>query len=428
MTRRRRILITAGSIAALGLAALGIAQIEGNDRGVPPIDSSANYEVGGVQVDVVGKTAEQARAYGWRLAEHRGWKMLWAKATGQPDAQAPDLSDGELDSMVAGISVEDEQIGAHRYVARLGVLFDRVRAGGFLGFHGQGPRSAPTLVIPVMWSGGVAQSFERRTEWQKAWARFRSGGSPIDYVRPYGTGIDPSLLNVAQAGRPGRGWWRKILDEYGAADVVVPVVRLERRWPGGPVIATFSAIHGPDGVVVGGFRLVAANSADLPRMLDEGVRRIDELYAAAFRSGGLIADPSLIAEPAAVATNGDESTVEIDSGETAPGAAVAPADATPSQPFAIQVDTPDAAAQAQAEAALRRIAGVRSVATTSLALGGISVIQIDFAGDVAQLRAAAFAAGLRLTAEGGALRLRVVPAAPTPKPAAALVPPKSPAP
>lgn len=403
VTRRRPILIALGVATALGLAALSIAQIEGNDRGVPPIDSSANYDVGGVQVDVSGRTAQEARSFGWRLAQRRGWKQLWVKATGQPADAAPNLADGQLDAMVAGISVEDEQIGAHRYIARLGVLFDRGRADAFLGFHGSGPRSAPMLVIPVMWSGGAAQSFERRTEWQKAWARFRSGGSPIDYVRPVGTGLDPLLLNVAQAGRPGRGWWRMILDQYGAADVVVPTVHLERRWPGGPVLAHFVAVHGPDGVEVARFDLVARDAQDMPRMLDEGVRRIDEAYAAALREGGLIADPSLVAEPAPVPETGDEAPVAEDVG---PADAPVAATSTPVQSFTLEVDTPDDAARARIEGALRRVAGMQSVITTSLALGGVSLMQLSFAGDQAQLRAAAFGAGLQLGQDGGALRLR----------------------
>jgi len=233
VTPVRRNSLIAASLAVLGLAGFAYAQIEGNDRGVPPIDSSANYEVGNVAVDVSAKNADQARTFGWRLAQRRAWKMLWAKVNNQPEADAPNLSDGALDSMVAGIEVEDEQIGAHRYIAHLGVLFDRSRAAQALGQAQAGIRSVPMLVIPVMWSGGAPQSFEHRTEWQKAWARFRSGGSPIDYVRPVGNGLDPLILNVAQTGRPGRGLWRGLLDQYGASDVVVPIVQIVRRYPGG---------------------------------------------------------------------------------------------------------------------------------------------------------------------------------------------------
>src|SRR3546814_14622302 len=98
----------------------------------------------------------------------------------------------------------------------------------------QGPdrRSAPMLVIPNLQTGSTRYSFEFQNEWQKAWARFRTGGSAIDYVRPTGLGIDPLLLNAAETRRPGRAWWRMILDSYGAADVVVPEVhrkRLDRK-------------------------------------------------------------------------------------------------------------------------------------------------------------------------------------------------------
>ncbi len=398
MTPARRIILITGSVVALGLTALGYAQIEGNDRGVPPIDSSANYEVGGIAVDVAAKSADLARLTGWRVAQHRAWRQLWAKVNNQPIESAPDLSDGQLDSILAGIAVEDEKIGARRYVARLGVLFDRSRSAQFLGGSSVSVRSAPMLVIPVMWSGGAPQSFEHRTEWQKAWARFRSGGSPIDYVRPVGSGIDPLVLNVAQAGRPGRGQWRKLLDLYGASDIVVPTVRLSRQYPGGPVLATFSAIHGPDGQVLAIFTLTAPDSDALPRMLDEGVRRIDDAYARALREGLLHTDSSLAAEPAAVPDLPEEATVEGDdqSAATVQGAST----------FQVQIETPDDPSLVQTQTALRAVPGVTAVNADSVALGGISVIRIAFAGTPEAFRTALATAGFTVEDAGGGLRLR----------------------
>jgi hypothetical protein len=171
--------------------------------------------------------------------------MLWARVNGKPVENAPGLPDSTLDSISGGIVVEEEHVGPNRYVATLGVLFDRARAGELLGVKGAMRRSAPMLVIPVEWSGATPISFERRSEWQKAWARFRAANSPIDYVRVSGTGVDPVLLNAAQARRPGRGWWRMLLDQYGAADIVVPEVTLFRQWPGGPVLGRFVQIALP---------------------------------------------------------------------------------------------------------------------------------------------------------------------------------------
>jgi len=396
VTPARRNSLIAGSVALLGLAGLAWAQIEGNDRGVPPIDSSANYEVSDVAVDVSGKTAEQARTFGWRLAQRRAWKMLWAKVNSQPETSAPDLADGVLDSMVAGIEVQDEQIGAHRYIARLGVLFDRSRSAQALGQAEAGVRSVPMLVVPVMWSGGAPQSFEHRNEWQKAWARFRSGGSPIDYVRPAGTGLDPLVLNIAQAGRPGRGLWRRLLDQYGASDVVVPIVQIIRRYPGGPVLAHFTALHGPDGEVIARFDLTAADGDQLPRMLDDGVRRIDEAYAQALRDGRLGTDASLEAPAPVVPELPEEAPVESDSAVALPGA--------PST-FLVQVDTPDDPALVQLQAALRGLPGVKAVATDSVALGGVSVLRVAYDGDPQVFRTALATAGYNVQDTGGGLRL-----------------------
>ena len=390
---------------ALGLAGLGaavIAQIEGGDRGVAPIDSSSDFEVSGIKVDVAAKTADAARYGGWREAQRQGWRLLWSNVHGGP---APGLSDSALDSIVAGIVVDNEQVGPNRYIATLGVLFDRVRAGQILGVSGSSIRSAPLLVIPVQWSGGTPQSFETRTEWQKAWARFRTGGSSIDYVRPSGTGADPLLLNYGQTGRPGRRWWRMLLDQYGAADVLVPQVRLERMWPGGPVIGHFSARFGPDSRPLSNFVLRVGSSAGIPQMMDEGVRRMDQMFAQALADGRLRPDSSLVIEQPvdadALATEdvpgleATDTTETIDAGTAIAGTAT----------FSVQYETPDVASVGSTEAAVRGIAGVRSASTGSLALGGISVMRVTYAGDMAALKAALSARGFRVQEGGGALRI-----------------------
>jgi len=391
---------------ALGFTAITLkAQLEGSDRGIAPIDSASSYEIGGVAVDVVAKDPEQARQAGWRLAQRKGWKMLWARMNGGNENSAPGLSDSTLGSIVGGIVIEQEQIGPHRYIAKLGVLFDRARAGQLLGGHGQSLRSPPMLVIPVQISGGTPTSFELRNPWQAAWARFRTGGSPIDYVRPTGTGADSLLLNQAQSHRPGRGWWRMLLDQYGASDILIPEVIIERQWPGGPVIGRFAARHGPDNRLLGRFALRAPNGDGLEALLDEGIRRIDGIYATALRNGELHADPTLVIEDEEPAEGDDLLTLEDiveDVVSSTPGGTI----------VTVQVDTPDAAALSAAEAALRETPGVRSSDTTSLALGGLSVIRVNFSGDINLLTTALTARGWRVEAGTDVLRIRRAPAAP----------------
>ena len=372
------------------------AQLEGSERGIPPVDSASNFEILGVEVDVAAANAEAARVEGWRRAQSLGWRMLWARTHGRPAGQAPNLNDSVLSGIVSGIIIEHEQIGPTRYIARLGVLFDRARTGQMLGVQGQATRSAPLLLIPVMATGSAAYSFEYRNEWQRAWAQFRTAGSAIDYVRPSGSGIDPMLLNLAQARRRGRGWWRMLLDQYGAADIVVAEAELRRLYPGGPALGIFTARFGPDGQFLGRFSLRAANSAGVPRMLDEGVRRMDAIFTRALEQGLLRPDPTLVIVapplPPVLEESAEDPLAEEGGGQV-------PAGGTAS--YNVQVATPDAGSVQQAEVSVSRVDGVTSAITTSLALGGTSVMRVSFAGDTAALQAALRSQGWSVSVVNG---------------------------
>ncbi|HEY0011257.1 MAG TPA: heavy-metal-associated domain-containing protein [Allosphingosinicella sp.] len=413
MTRLYRLPILAAAAAALfaGGAAL-YAQLEGAERGIPPIDSSSAFEVTGVEVDVAGENAEEARLEGWRRAMSQGWKMLWARTNNKPISEAPTLSESVLSSIVSGVIVEKEQIGPTRYIATLGVLFDRSRTGEMLGVGGLVRRSAAMLVIPVMVTGGTGYSMEFRNEWQHAWARYRTANSPIDYVRTSGQGADPLLLNAMQTGRRSRGWWRVLLDQYGAADILVPEVQLRRLFPGGPAIATFEARHGPDGELLGRFQLRAPDGASIPRMLDEGVRRLDAMVVAALEADRLSPDPSLNVappmeevplEPEEAEARRDEQRRPSEDGPT--GAEPAAPAAGAAQPVRIQFDSPDAEAVQRAEVAVSRVGGVTSAITVSQSIGGTSTMRVTFSGDPDALAAALRAQGWTVSGSGASLRI-----------------------
>ncbi len=390
-------------------AAVLVAQIEG-ERGIPPIASSADYEVGDVHVDVYGPNAEAARAAGWRLAQ----RLAWRKLARQMASGAGNLPDSAIGAMVAAIEVEREQIGPNRYIATLAVMFNRTRAGAYLGAGGPVLRSPPLLVIPVLTDGGVSSVFEYPSEWQKAWALFRTGESAIDYVRTSGAGGDAILLTAGQIDRPGRNWWRTLLDQYGAADVIMPLARLERLGPDGPVVGHFAARYGPDNRYIGSFELRVARPAAIPAMMTEAVRRMDSLYTRALQSGILRPDPSLTVEEPDNAMVGDEDPLgtmpEFIPVESAPGASLGETQ------YVIQYETPGVASVGQGEAMMRSIPGVRTATTTSLALGGISVMQVTTTSTPEELRIALSARGYSVQGQGTTWRIqrRAGPAAAPP--------------
>ena len=417
MLRRRFAIPVLLLIAALGLAGGLYAQLETSERGILPLDTSNTLDIGGIHVDVGGKDAESARYAGWRIAQREGFKALWAKVHKAPIGQAPNLPDGVLDQIVSSINVEREQIGPNRYIADLGVLFDRAKAAQYLGVEGaQVDRSSPMLLIPVTITAGTATTVELGNAWQRAWAQFRTSQSPIDYVRISGMGADPMLVNAAQTRRPGRGWWRNLLDMYGASDILIAEVQLQRLYPGGPARARFIARHGPDYEVVGGFTLTAANSDGVPAMLAQGAQRIDELYAQALAAGRLNRDSSLDLPP--------------------PPVLPAPVEAKPVvtslvNSFQVQVTGKNVNFYNFAMAHLRTIGGVESASPQQINPGGTSYILVSFKGSIGQLAAALAARGWVTEVVGTAVRISSSsdkpPAMPAPPaPPASATPPAQP--
>lgn len=390
--RRPVVLLSAAVLALAGGGAL-VAQMEGAERGILPIDSSGTLEIGGIKVDVPGKDANAARYAGWREAQRQGFKALWAKTNKRPLSEAPNLSDSVLDTLVSSIVVEREQIGPTRYIATLGVLFDRARAGELLGVPGQTTRSAPMLLIPIVTMGGAETSVELRNPWQRAWAQFRTSQSPIDYVRVSGLGVDPLLVNAAQTRRPARGWWRNVLDLYGAANILVAEVRLDRLYPGGPSKGRFIGKFGPDGKVLGSFELTAKDSSDLPRMMNEGVQRMDEMFAQALAAGIVRGDPDLIIQPPPAQ---EEEVVEE----------------APSVPtvMSVSISSPNAAWLDYGLAVIRSIPGARIS-------GSGNVITVTYSGGPSALRDQLIARGLSASASGTSISVTSAPATLNPSPA-----------
>lgn len=410
-------LAVAGAVVAIGPARL-IAQVEG-ERGIAPVVATNDIEIGGVVVDTTGRNAADAKANGW----HEAYKKAWEAAHG------PALDAGSIESTVTGVTVEQEEIGPHRYRAKLTIAFDRARAAQFgAGNGGVAVRSAPMLVLPVLYSGGVAQVFEVRGAWQKVWAEYRTGASAIDYVRASGAGGESLLVTAGQAGRRSRIWWRGILDQFGASDVLIPTVRLDRQWPGGPVQGLFTARYGVDNRVLGSFTLNAADDGAVPAMLAQGLARVDQMYTDALSRGLLRPDPTLsLDHPAmdpglaklieagraaeAAQAAAEEAAQRQAEADAAAVAVIAPphVEAKPAiaaAPITIQFASPDARAVDAALAGVRGVPGVDNAGTTSIAIGGTSVMRAQYPGGADALAAALRSRGWQVSVAGGALRIR----------------------
>ena len=423
----RRLIWAMIALACAGLAAVAWQAINaqvGGDRGIQAIAASGDIAASGIEVNVTGDSAEDAREKGWQLAQRLAWQKLGG----------PALPDDRIDSMVSAVVIEDEKIGPRRYVATLGVVFDRARAGSILGASGPRRRSAPMLLLPVLIESGTTTMFERRNPWQRAWAEYQAGTSAIDYVRPAGFGGESLLLNYGQTSRRSRLWWRNIMQQFDAADVLVPIAKLERQYPGGPVEGHFVARYGPENRFLDAFRLTAASEDAVPKMLDDAMNRFDSIFSDALQSGKIKTDPTLgqsriAINPAiqrlidagrrAQQEERDAARREADPDTGSPSDSANPGtpQATPTpepteepaapvvNSFVIQFATPDPAALDAGMSAVRGISGVQRLAIRSTALGGTSVMAVTYQGELSELAAALRARGWNVSQGAGALSI-----------------------
>jgi hypothetical protein len=371
------------------------------------------YAVAGIDVDVAAANPMLARMTAYRIAQRKAWPLLWSRLTGRDAAAAPRLSDGQLDSIVAGIESQGERFSTTRYIAKLGVVFDRSRTGEYLADAGGALQSPPMLLLPLFSDGAVRRVYDGKTVWLAAWQRFRETVTPVDYVLANGGAGDRLLLTGWQATRPDRQSWRNILNRFDTVDVLTAEARLVRQWPGGPVSGLFIARHGPDATELGRVRLTAGDDAGVDAMLDAAVRQLDTIYAEALRDGRLRSETDLTADLAPLIGTGPliGEAVSSDQGGVE----------TSSTSVEAAMPTPDAASAVALESALRGTAGVTGVTITSLSLGGTTRLLFSYAGSREALLFALDGRGLRLVSEGGetVLRRRREGDAPVPRPVVA---------
>jgi hypothetical protein len=194
---------------------------------------------------------------------------------------------------------------------------------------------------------------------------------------------------------------------------------LQRQWPGGPVTGTFTARYGPDSTYLDSFSLTARDERDVPRMLNEALVRIDQIYASALYRGLLQPDPTLVADQTAFyeALRQLQAAAEKEAAEALPPLDVGPLpgsspSAAPTAPpavvssYVVQFASPDAAAVDAALASVRGAPGVQAAATTSIAIGGTSVMRVNASGSLEELAGALRARGWQVSVGSNALSIR----------------------
>jgi Uncharacterized protein conserved in bacteria (DUF2066) len=309
------------------------------------------FSVEGIEVDVKGPTAEDARIGAFRVAAKKGWGKLWDKLVDPSyKGKAPAISDGDVYRVVSSIDVSNERMSATRYIARISIAFDPGAVRAALSRSGAGftqSRNRAMLLLPVLIDGGAVTVYEPGNPWAITWAKFPLIRSSIEYVRAEGTLADTMMLNSFVARNRSPEVIASLLARYRADGVVVAKASLTRTYPGGPVSGVFAAYTGNSVVAVDKFTLRRSSDAQLTDMLEEAIKRLDVAFSAnAKTQREVVSGPVKLGRVVAV------------------GGIIA------------MISTPDAAALESWTARLRSVRTVGSITVSELSLGGTSKLNI----------------------------------------------------
>jgi hypothetical protein len=309
------------------------------------------FSVEGIEVDVKGPTAEDARIGAFRVAAKKGWSKLWDKLVDPSyKGKAPAISDADVYRVVSSIDVSNERMSATRYIARIAIAFDPGAVRAALSRSGAGftqSRNRAMLLMPVLIDGGAATVYEPGNPWAVTWAKFPLIRSSIEYIRAEGTLADTMMLNSFVARNRSPEVIASLLGRYRADGVVVAKATLTRTYPGGPVSGVFAAYTGNSIVPVDQFTLRRNSDTLLTEMLEDAIKRLDVAFSAnAKTQREVVSGPVKLGRVVAV------------------GGIIA------------MVSTPDAASLESWTARLRSVRTVGGVTVAELSLGGTSKVRI----------------------------------------------------
>ncbi len=333
------------------------------------------FSIDGIDVDVKGPTAEDARVGAFREAAKKGWAKLWDKLVDPSyKGKAPPISDSDVYRVVSAIDVSNEHMSSTRYIARFGITFDPGAMRSALARAGAGytgSRNRAMLLMPLLVDGGVSFVYDVGNPWAVAWAKFPLIRSQIDYIRADGTLGDAILLNPYEARARNPERVQTLLNRYRADGIVVAKAVLSRSYPGGPVHGTFYAFSGSNPAPSGVFELNQPNDKNLPDMFNEAISRMDTIFSATAKKERPV-ETGPIKLGRVVSIGGDRA----------------------------QISTPDAASVESWTQRLRNVRTVTSVTVAELAIGGTSRVRVGASEGHEMLLYELDQAGLRMEADG----------------------------
>jgi hypothetical protein len=199
------------------------------------VSNGNTFTIGGIEEDVTGADAVQARQTAIREARQKAVKLLVERMVSPEDrAKVPPVSDQRLDSMVRGVEFERERTAGTRYSATIGVVFSAEPVKQWLGEAGISIAETvarAALVVPLWKDSTGLEPLDDRNAWRDAWSGLDTLGSsvPVSLVR--GDQLDQDAITVEQAYVGDVTALSRLDERYRAPVVIVAIAEGDKNGP-----------------------------------------------------------------------------------------------------------------------------------------------------------------------------------------------------
>jgi hypothetical protein len=199
------------------------------------ISNGNTFTIGGIEEDVTGADAVQARQTAIREARQKAVKLLVDRMVAPEDrAKVPPVSDQRLESMVRGVEFERERTAGTRYSATIGVVFGADPVKQWLGEAGISiveTVARAALVIPLWKDKTGLEPLDDRNAWRDAWTGLDTLGSSVPVAMVRGDQLDQDAITVEQAYVGDVTALSRLDQRYRAPVVIVAIAEGDKEGP-----------------------------------------------------------------------------------------------------------------------------------------------------------------------------------------------------
>jgi hypothetical protein len=199
------------------------------------VSNGNTFTIGGIEEDVTGADAVQARQTAIREARQKAVKLLVERMVSPEDrAKVPAVSDQRLDSMVRGVEFQSERPAGNRYSATIAVVFSAEPVKQWLSEAGISIAETvarAALVVPLWKDKTGLEPLDDRNAWRDAWSGLDTLGTSVPVALVRGDQLDQDAITVEQAYVGDVTALSRLDERYRAPVVIVAIAEGDKDGP-----------------------------------------------------------------------------------------------------------------------------------------------------------------------------------------------------